>query len=328
MGLPMKPLLSVVITSYNDREIIEPHFEAIVNVLQAQDRFAWELIYVDDGSTDGSVATLEQIATRHDNVFFVELARNFGQQKAFFRGMQQARGGVVVTLDGDFQYNPECLIRLANLVLEGYDIVSGVRHSRKDPLWMTWTSRFGQGLMRKILQANVSDFGSVKGFSRFIVGQILKYETYCVSVYGTAYALTNRYTEIPVEHKPRPAGRSKWTAFKRLHLLFDVFLGFGDFTMVTLTKIGAGFALAGLSILFCLLYLYLAHKMFLFDSVSAIAAYGFLVGGLSLVFFSFGLSFFLRIHRILLWKGEVSVIRDIYSQERRSLADAFEKTNS
>src|SRR3989338_9277513 len=170
-----RPLLSLIIPSYNDRDIIHPFYDAIDAVLKGQTRYDWEIIYIDDGSTDGSVNILKQLASQHSEVSFIELARNFGQQKACFTGLKHVHGDVVILLDGDYQYNPSCLQPLADKVMEGFDIVSGIRISRKDPLQMRLTSWIGQYFIRRILKISVGDFGSVKALSRFLVQQMLKY---------------------------------------------------------------------------------------------------------------------------------------------------------
>lgn len=312
--MTQKPLLSLVIPSYNDRVIIRPFYEAIVQTLRAQEQYDWEVIYVDDGSVDGSIEELAALVRQSSHVRFLELSRNFGQQKAYLTGLKYARGDVVITLDGDYQYNPACLLVMAGKLLEGYDIVSGIRICRQDPLRMRLASWGGQYFIRKFLKIPVKDFGSVKAFSRFLVQQILKYETYCMTVYGMAFALSHHYAEIEVEHLPRPAGESKWSTLRRVHLLFDIFLGFSDFHLVTLTKIGLGTLFLGFITLCVLLYLYLFHKIFFFHTFTAVTALSLIGVGALITLGSFGLSFLLRIYRMLLWKGDATVIRKIYGE--------------
>ncbi|MBI2340379.1 MAG: glycosyltransferase family 2 protein [Deltaproteobacteria bacterium] len=307
----MKPLVSLVITSYNDREIIRPYFEAISKTLSTQTQYAWEIIYVDDGSTDGSVGILESLASQQANVAFIELTRNFGQQKAFLAGMRHAGGDAVITLDGDFQYPPECLVALAQKVFENNDIVSGIRTKRQDPWFTRLTSAAAQFFIRRIFRIPVRDFGAVKAFGRFLVDQILKYENYSTNVYGLAYSLTNRHAEIPVGHLPRFAGRSKWNFTKRLHLHLDMYLAYSPYENTSLLKIGFFSTALGLLILSLLLYLFLFHGIFFFRSFTAVFALCLTGGGSALMLGSLFLSFLLRIYRQLLWKGDCSVERKI-----------------
>jgi len=303
--------ISIVITSYNDKEIIVPFYRAIVETLSSQNTYDWELIYVDDGSTDGSVETLLALACEDPKVIFVELSRNYGQQKAFFAGMKQARGEIIVTLDGDFQYDPSCLLKLADKVaLEGNDIVSGIRSPRRDP----WSSRFasfiGQFFVRRTLRTPVKDFGAVKGFSRFVVDRILRCEGYCVTPYGTAYALTNRCAEVPVTHLPRPSGRSKWSFVKRIYVYFDLLLSHAPYDATALLKIGIGLSFLGFASLARLFYLYVTQGAF--HTFASILSLALVISGMGVVFAAFSLSFLLRIYRQLLWKDQACVVRDIH----------------
>ncbi len=267
---------------------------------------------MDDGSTDGSVETLKALAARDASVVFVELSRNFGQQKAFFAGMEKARGDVIITLDGDFQYGPECILDLADKVMEGYDVVSGLRSKRQDPWFSRISSSIGQFFIRRSLRAPIRDFGAVKAFSRFLADKIIQYANYCVIPYGMAYALTNRSAEIPVRHLPRPSGRSKWNFTKRLHMYFDLFLAFSPYEATSLIKIGSYCVAAGFLALAVMLYFFVVHRLFFFHSFTAVFSLALMVVGAGLVFASFFLSFLLRIYRQLVWRGQCYVLRETH----------------
>lgn len=316
-------LLSVVITSYNDQPIIEPYFEAIRSTLSRQETFNWEILYVDDGSSDGSLETLNRIAQEDSHVTVIELARNFGQQKAFLAGIKRARGDVIITLDGDFQYPPDCLMELARKTLGGYDIVSGVRVHRKDPLLTRTASVAGQIFIRKIFQVPVQDFGAIKAFSRFIVGQILRYESYCTNVYGLAYALTNRFIEIPVEHLPRPTGHSKWNLTKRLHVYFDLYLAYYPYESTRLLKFGF-LTLLGFLALYLILYFSLSHDIF-FHMLTAVLFLAMMGISMGLILGSLFFSFLLRIYRQLLWKGNCYVERRVIHLHPESRIDGMRR---
>lgn len=266
-------------------------------MLASQTRYEWEIIFVDDGSKDGSVAELATLAQERAAVTVVELARNFGQQKAFMIGLAHAQGDVVVTLDGDFQYDPSCVIALADKVNEGHDIVSGVRHDRKDPWFSRLTSRIGAAFIRRLLRAPVSDFGAVKGFSRLLVDGIVRRSGYCAFPYSMAFALSDRFAELPVTHKPRPWGASKWSFGRRLHLYFDLFLMHARHD-----------GTAGL-------------KLVLVSLLAAVVAFALSAPrtGASLVFVaaalfasSIFLGFCLRIHRQLIWGDQCAQLRSLH----------------
>ncbi len=308
-------MISVVLTSYNDKDIILPFFQDISNALRAQGRYAWELVYVDDGSIDGSVEVLKRLASKHPEISFIELARNFGQQKAFFAGMKLTHGDIVITLDGDYQYEPTCILDLADKIQEGFDLVSGIRKKRHDPIFSKLTSFIGQFFVRRALRYPVQDFGAVKAFSRFLVNQIIAHENHCVMPYGMAYALTSRITELPVDHRPRPTGRSKWNLTKRTHVFFDLYLSNSPYESSSLLKIGSYSTGIGFATLAILLYLFLAKGIFFFHSFTAITALILITGGIALIFVSFFLSFLLRIYRQLVWRGSPYVIRETHSSQ-------------
>lgn len=216
-----KPRVSVVISSYNDRDIIEPYFKAISKVLGQAPQYDWELVYVDDGSTDGSVDVLKTLAVRDCRVCLVVLGTNVGQQKAFFAGLQKASGNVLITLDGDYQYEPECLVRLTDKILQGFDLVSGIRVRRKDSPLTNLASWVGQFFVRRALPYPVKDFGAVKAYSRALIDRMVQ-ETDGSMPHGAAFGLADRIAEIPVGHRPRPSGRSKWTFGMRLRMYRDL----------------------------------------------------------------------------------------------------------
>ena len=138
-----KPIISVVIPSYNDCSIIRPYYEAITSYLEQQQDYDYELIYVDDGSSDGSQRTLTEIANSDDKVIYIELMRNYGQQRALFAGLSESNGDFVVTLDGDFQYDPEVITQLANALGNTYELASGIRKGRQDKKLDMMVSRLG-----------------------------------------------------------------------------------------------------------------------------------------------------------------------------------------
>ncbi|MBF0553532.1 MAG: glycosyltransferase family 2 protein [Nitrospirae bacterium] len=250
-----KKVISIILPSYNDCEIIGPYHKAITDLLVSQDRYDWELIYVDDGSTDGSVEFLKELASVDTKMISIELSRNFGQQKALFCGMDESRGDIVITLDGDFQYPPEVIMQLSDKMSEGYDIVSGVRLDRNDPFLDRLFSAIGQYFVNHAISRKLSDFGAVKAFSRFVIDNILKNKMFTTQVYGLAYNITNNYTEIPVKHLKRYMGKSKWSLFQRLEMYLELFLLFGEINLkpifmlsCLMISIGVGYVLTVIAI--------------------------------------------------------------------------------
>lgn len=241
-----KPLISVVLPSYNDEPIILPYYEAITEAFARKNIASYELIYVDDGSKDASQATLAGIAERDPRVTFIELFRNFGQQRALFAGLKESRGQYVITLDGDYQYEPEVIFELMEAMGDDADLASGIRKKRMDNWLETVTSRIGNIIIQKALGVSVEDFGSVKMFSRSLVAEIVMREHYFSDVYPTALALCPKITQIPVAHRPRPVGVSHWNIWMRFKVYLDLYISYGDdhffgmFRFGVLNIIGSG----------------------------------------------------------------------------------------
>ena len=223
-----RPIISVVVPSFNDRDIIMPFYEAIRRTLKSADRFDYEIVYVDDGSSDGSQDILASLAEQDPKVIYVELFRNFGQQKALFAGLSVSKGDYVVTLDGDYQYDPDVILSLVSAMGTTYDMASGIRIGRKGSCFEKWSSSLGNMFIRKILGISIQDFGSVKAFSRSLVDRILALKHFYSDVYPTALSLSPSLVEIPVNHKERFSGRSHWNFGMRFRIYLDLYIAYGN----------------------------------------------------------------------------------------------------
>lgn len=273
-----RPLISVVLPSYNDEPIIRPYYRAIRACLDSQNRYDYELIYVDDGSTDGSQATLATLTSEDPRITYIELFRNFGQQRALFAALIHAQGEVVITLDGDFQYLPEVILQLADASREsGCDVVSGIRDSRKDTWFARIGSRIGNLLIRRILRVNLQDFGSVKAFSRPLVERILSMRHYYSDVYPAAFSMRPTIHETEVKHLPRAVGRSHWDMWMRIKLYIDLYISYSDDQFTSVFKAGALFVMIATSgMIFVILYkALLGHQASYLEIVSTAYQAGF-----------------------------------------------------
>lgn len=224
MGFSSKKLISIVIPSFNDNEIILPYYRAIRETLDNQTEFDFELIYVDDGSSDNSIDTLSNLARNEEKVIYIEFFRNFGQQPALFAGLLQSKGDYVITLDGDYQYHPSIIIELIEAMGNRFDMASGIRINRQDPLIATWFSRLGNIIYNRILGGRITDFGSVKVFSRNLVNQIIAHKHRFSDVYSAAVSLRPSTVEVEVEHLKRPVGSSHWTVWMKIKLYAELYM--------------------------------------------------------------------------------------------------------
>ncbi len=153
-----EPELSVVVTLYNEAGSLEELYRRTVATLETLGR-PFELVFVDDGSADGTFATLERLHAADRRVRAVRFKRNFGQHPAMHAGLARARGGIVVTMDGDLQNAPEDIPRLVEAIDAGVDVASGRRTARHDSWGRTLPSRVINGMLRRFTKVDISDFG-------------------------------------------------------------------------------------------------------------------------------------------------------------------------
>ncbi len=213
--------LSVVIPVYNEEENIPVLHERLVSVLEGIKDY--EIIYVDDGSTDRTLEILEALQKRSSHVVVLSLRRNFGQTAAFAAGFDFARGDVIITMDADLQNDPEDIPRLLELIRE-YDLVSGWRKERKDPLFSRrLPSMIANWLISKVTGVRLHDYGcSLKAYRKDIIknlrlyGEMHRFIPAVASWYGV------RVTEVPVKHHPRFKGRSKYGISRTFKVLLDL----------------------------------------------------------------------------------------------------------
>ena len=225
----MAGFLSLVIPVYNEADSLEPLVAEIDQAL-APSHQPFEIVFVDDGSSDGSFDVMRRLAAARDDVRVVKLRRNFGKSAALSQGFAACRGDVVVTMDGDRQDDPNELPRLMAPLDEGYDLVSGWKQSRQDPLSKTLPSRLFNWTVRTTTGIQLHDFNcGFKAYRREVVDTISVYGELHRYIPVVAEQAGFRAAEVKVNHRRRTAGRSKygWRRFMRgyLDLLTVLFLG-------------------------------------------------------------------------------------------------------
>ena len=225
----MASLLSLVIPVYNEADSLLPLVDEIDAALTAAG-LRFEIVFVDDGSTDGSFRVMQSLAASRADVRVVKLRRNFGKAAALSHGFEVCRGDVVVTLDGDRQDDPAEIPRLVARLDEGYDLVSGWKEDRQDPLNKTLPSRFFNWTVRRTSGLPLHDFNcGLKAYRREVVDTIHVYGEQHRYIPVVAAQAGFRVTEEPVHHRKRTAGVSKygWQRYLRgyLDLTTVLFLG-------------------------------------------------------------------------------------------------------
>ena len=215
MAFPSTPELSIVIPAFNEEANVRPCYDELVAALAPLGR-SFEVVFVDDGSTDGTAAALAALAAGDARVRVLRLRENAGQTAALDAGFRAVQGRVVVTMDADLQNDPADIPALL-AALEHADVVSGVRATRRDDWVRRISSRVANGVRRVVLGDRITDIGcSLKAYRR----EVLEGLPMFVGVHRFLPALCgfrgSRVTEVQVNHRPRTRGVSKYGMGNRL----------------------------------------------------------------------------------------------------------------
>jgi glycosyltransferase involved in cell wall biosynthesis len=217
------PELSVFLPVFNEEENIDLLSDKLGASLGGLGR-TYEVIFVDDGSTDTSLAKLREIASRDERVRVIALRRNYGQTAAMSAGIDHARGQILIPMDADLQNDPGDIGRLLDKLDEGYDVVSGWRKDRKDR-WLTRRvpSMIANRIISAISGVKLHDYGcSLKAYRRDVLADVRLYGEMHRFIPIYARWAGARVTEIPVTHHPRYAGKSKYGLSRTIKVVFDL----------------------------------------------------------------------------------------------------------
>lgn len=217
------PYLSIVVPVFNEVENLRLLFDAITEALAD---ISYEIIFVDDGSKDGSVEILFEIAQEaSDIVSVIQFRRNFGQTAAIAAGLDYSAGEIIVLLDADLQNDPADIPMLVEKIEEGYDVVSGWRVDRKDTLiTRTIPSRMANWLISTVTGVKLHDYGcTLKAYRRDVFEGFRLYGEMHRFIPAYAVSVGARITEVPVQHHPRRFGETKYGLSRTIKVLLDLF---------------------------------------------------------------------------------------------------------
>ena len=242
-----KPYVSVLVPVLNEEESLPELNTRLRDALTGIQR-PYEIIYINDGSTDRTEEILEAFHNEDGRIKIIEFNRNYGQHMALFAGFDFARGEIVVTIDADLQNPPEEIPRLVAKAEEGYEVVATYRKNRKDSLFRKLPSYIVNRITAKLVGVRLKDYGCMlRAYKRNIVD----YMNMCPESSSFIPALANTFakkiTEIEVGHEERKKGTSKYSPFKLFRLNFDLMTNFSLLPIQFISMLGVVIAFFGLA---------------------------------------------------------------------------------
>ena len=243
----MNATVSIVIPVFNEETGLQVLFDRLYPALDQLGR-KYEVIFVDDGSSDRSVAVLRgQFAKRPDTTRVVVLARNVGQHMAIMAGFAQTRGDYIITLDADLQNPPEEISKIVAAMDQGADYVGTVRKDRHDAYWRKAASRLMNRFRERTTQIRITDQGCMlRGYDREIVDAINSCVEISTFVPALGYTFARNPVEIEVVHAERTVGKSKYSLYRLIRLNFDLMTGFSVMPLQLFSMAGVVIALLSL----------------------------------------------------------------------------------
>ena len=284
--------ISVVIPVYNEVESVEQLYKELIKVLSSFD--SYQIIFVDDGSSDGSVNVIKKIVENDINTKIIQFHRNYGKSAALGEGFKNADGEFIVTMDADLQDDPKEVPNLIAKLEEGFDLVSGWKKDRKDPLSKKIPSKFFNFITRLFTGVKIHDFNcGLKIYRQSVVKTLEIYGGRHRYIPALAGYKNFKVTEIIVNHRPRLYGETKYGGSRIFHGFFDLIsiLFLSKYTQSPLYffgKIGLYTFLSGVGIEIYIIYLkYALNEPF--AKHMALLMLGVLIIVIGIQFFSIGL---------------------------------------
>jgi len=216
--------ISIIVPLYNEEENVTLLYEAIANVLVPLNKFRFEMIFIDDGSTDHTFQKLEKLHEKDDRIKIIKFRKNYGQSPAMAAGFDAAKGKMIVTMDGDLQNDPRDIGKLINKLNEGYDLVSGWRKNRKDKfLIRKMPSKIANKIICSVTDVQLHDTGcSLKIYRSEVAKKINLYGELHRFLPALAKLEGAKITELPVRHHARKFGSSKYNLTRTFRVIMDL----------------------------------------------------------------------------------------------------------
>lgn len=243
-------MISIVIPVFNEEENLEELNKRLSVVCDSFDE-NFEIIYVDDGSSDKSLDIIKKFCDHSKGIHFISFYRNFGQHAAVMAGFQNALGDIIMTMDADLQNPPEEIPKMLVKIKEGYDIVAGKRINRKDKLLRKLPSYFMNKIISSLTGVELSDYGCMmRAYRRDIISKLIQYGEKSLYIPAFTSWLSNNSIEIPIKHDFRFAGKTKYSLLTLLRQAFDLITAY---TLVPIQIIG----ISGIILFFIGIFLFI-----------------------------------------------------------------------
>jgi glycosyltransferase involved in cell wall biosynthesis len=216
------PRLSVIVLVYNEVESLPSLHAELTGVLKSVE-MPYEILFIDDGSTDGSTEKLDQIARSDQRARVATFRRNFGQTAAVQAGIDHAYGDILIFMDGDLQNDPHDIPHLLTTLDEGFDVASGWRQNRRDDASRVWPSKIANWIIAKVTGVPLHDFGcTLKAYRREVIQEVKLYGEMHRFIPVYASWVGARIAEVEVNHRARAFGRSKYSLSRTSRVLLDL----------------------------------------------------------------------------------------------------------
>jgi glycosyltransferase involved in cell wall biosynthesis len=219
------PDLSLIVPVFNEKNNLGPLYDAVVQAVQPL-KLKWELVFVDDGSQDGSLEVLKELAKKdRRHVSVIVFRRNFGQTAAIAAGLDHSSGDVIVLLDADMQNDPADIPMMLAKLDEGYDVVSGWRKNRKDnAITRNLPSFFANRMISIVTGVHLHDYGcTLKAYRREVLGGFRLYGEMHRFIPVFAHSVGAKIAEVVVQHHPRKYGKTKYGLERTVKVVLDLF---------------------------------------------------------------------------------------------------------
>jgi glycosyltransferase involved in cell wall biosynthesis len=222
----MRPLVSVIAPVYNEATVIDEFVSRLRAVVDGlKERYDFEIILVDDGSRDASLARLKELVRQEPRLRVLELRRNYGQTAALQAGFDAARGEILLSLDSDLQHFPEDIPQFLDTLETGYEVVCGWRRERAEGIVRRWPSRAANVLLRALSGLAIHDFGTTfRAYRAELVKELRLLGDFHRYIPALARQAGGRITEIPIRNVVRPAGQSSYGLGRTVGVSLDLVL--------------------------------------------------------------------------------------------------------